>query len=291
LPPFFGFFEAFDDQEAANALFDAAGAWLRARGLDTMRGPISPSTNHETGLLVGGFDVPPTIMTPWNPPYFGTLVETAGFVKAKDLLAYYFPADDPNYHLPERFEQHAARARSRTHLTFRDVDLREFPRELDICWQIYNSAWEHNWGFVPMTKAEFVHMAQEMKYLIYPQFAFIAEVNGAPAGFMLLLPDFNQIFKKIPNGKLLPGGVFKLLMGRKKLKGFRVILMGVAAEYRTHSIFQLFTHEVLRRGREFGATGAEASWILEDNIRMTRPIESAGVRAYRRWRVYDRALG
>lgn len=287
---FFGFFEAFDDQEAADALFAAAAEWLRARGLDTMRGPMSPSTNHETGLLVGGFEVAPTIMTPWNPPYVATLVENAGFTKAKDLLAYYFPANDPTFHLPERFEQHAARAQSRTNLTFRDVDLGQFARELDICWTIYNSAWEKNWGFVPMTKKEFIHMAQEMKYLIYPRFAFIAEVNGVPAGFMLLLPDFNEIFKKIPNGKLLPGGVFKLLLGRKKLKGFRVILMGVADEFRSRSIFQLFTHEVLRRGREFGATGAEASWILEDNIRMTRAMDSAGVKEYRRWRVYDRPL-
>ncbi|MBC8088959.1 MAG: N-acetyltransferase [Phycisphaerae bacterium] len=287
---FFGFFEAFDDQDAANALFEAAAAWLRARGLDTMRGPMSPSTNHETGLLVGGFDVPPTIMTPWNPPYVAALVENAGFAKAKDLLAYYFPGKDPNYLLPERFEQHAARARSRTNLTFRDVDLSQFSRELDICWQIYNAAWDSNWGFVPMTKKEFVHMAQEMKYLIYPQFAFIAEVDGVPAGFMLLLPDFNEIFRKIPNGKLLPTGVFKLLLGRKKLKSFRVILMGVAAEFRTRSIFQLFTHEVWCRGRAFDATGAEASWILEDNVLMTRSMESAGVKEYRRWRVYDRPL-
>lgn len=285
---FFGFFEAFDDQEAADALFAAAGAWLKQRGLNVMRGPISPSTNHETGLLVGGFEITPTIMTPWNPPYYATLIERAGFLKSKDLLAYYFPASDPNYDLPERFSKHAARALSRTNFTFRDVDLKQFPRELDICWKIYNSAWEKNWGFIPMSKKEFTHMAQEMKYLIYPQFAFIAEVDGEPAGFMLVLPDFNKLFRKIPNGKLLPTGVFKLLAGRKKLTNFRVILMGVTEPHRARSIFPLFTHEILRRGRLYGADGAEASWILEDNIRMTRSIENAGVREYRRWRVYDR---
>jgi GNAT superfamily N-acetyltransferase len=287
---FFGFFEAFDDQEAANALFDVAARWLRQRGLDTMRGPMSPSTNHETGLLVRGFRFEPTIMTAWNPRYYGALCEKAGLVKARDLLAYFLPMNDNRFSLPEQFEQHASRARSRTNLTFRDVDLKHFTRELEICWDIYNSAWEKNWGFIPMSKEEFVYMAKEMKMLIVPQFAFVAEVDGVAAGFMLVLPDFNQVFKHIPDGKLLPTGIFKLLFGKRKLRSGRIILLGVKPEYRSRSIFQLFAHEVFRRGREFGAVGAEASWILEDNALILRPLEAMGAKEYRRWRVYDRAI-
>lgn len=287
---FFGFFEAVNDQSVADALFAAAAAWLRERGLDTMRGPMSPSSNHEVGLLVDGFEEDPMIMTPWNPPYYATLYDAAGLTKAKDLLAYSLPMGDRAFALPPQFEEHAQRARSRSNLIFRDVDLRHFARELELCWEIYNSAWEKNWGFVPMSKIEFVHMAKEMKLLILPQFAFVAEVNGEAAGFMIVLPDFNEIFKRIPDGRLLPTGVFKLLLGKGKLKSGRVILLGVKPAFRSRSIFQLFASEVFRRGRAFGATGAEASWILEDNHLMTRPMEAMGAKEYRRWRVFEKAL-
>lgn len=287
---FFGFFEAFNDQEAANALFDAASSWLSARGLDTMRGPMSPSTNHEAGLLVSGYEHEPTIMTAWNPSYYDELCAGAGLVKAKDLLAYQLPIRNPAYDLPDTFAQHAQRARKQGALVFRDIDLGQFMRELELCWDIYNAAWERNWGFIPMSKEEFIYMAKEMKALIIPRFAFMAEIDGVPAGFMLVLPDFNQIFKRIPNGKLLPTGLFKLLLGKKGLRGFRVILLGVKPEFRSRSIFQLFVHEVFRRGREYGAQDVELSWILEDNHLMTQPMEFIKAPEYRRWRVYDRAI-
>lgn len=288
---FFGFFEVMEDQEAATALFGAAAEWLAGRGLDVMRGPMSPSTNHEAGLLVRGFRWQPTIMTAWNPRYYADMCEGAGLVKAKDLLAYFIPMGDERFALPERFEQHATRALSRTNLVFRDVDLKKFPRELEICWDVYNSAWERNWGFVPMTKEEFVYMAKEMKALLIPQFAFVAEIDGKPAGFMLVLPDFNHVFKQIPNGKLLPTGIFKLLLGKRKLRSGRIILLGVKPEFRSRSIFQLFAHELFRRGKAYGAVGAEASWILEDNAQLIRPMEALGAREYRRWRIYEKETG
>lgn len=287
---FFGFFEAFNDQQAATALFDAAATWLAERGLDTMRGPMSPSTNHEVGLLVSGYEHDPTIMTAWNPSYYDELCVGAGFVKAKDLLAYQLPIRDEKYELPQRFSQHAKRALTRSNLVFRDIKLGKFMSELELCWDIYNAAWEKNWGFIPMSKEEFVYMAKEMKMLIVPQFAFMAEIDGVPAGFMLVLPDFNQIFKRIPNGKLLPTGLFKLLLGKQSLKGFRVLLLGVKPEFRSRSIFQLFVHEVFRRGRAYGATAVELSWILEDNHLMTQPMAAIQAPEYRRWRVYDRAI-
>jgi hypothetical protein len=173
---------------------------------------------------------------------------------------------------------------------FRDVNLKQFTRELEICWDIYNSAWERNWGFVPMSKEEFVYMAKEMKLLINPRFAFIAEVDGKPAGFMIVLPDFNQLFKTIPNGKLLPTGLFKLLFGKKKITGARLILLGIKSEFRSRSIFQLFVHELFRRTREAGLQHCECSWVLEDNTMLTRPMEGLGLKVHRRWRVYDKPL-
>ncbi len=285
---FYGFFECEEDQETADALFDAAAAWLRERGLARMRGPISPSTNHETGLLVRGFRHRPTILTPWNPPYYPELHEGAGLEGVKDLLGYLFLLE--RFELPERWSALADRARESRSISFRDFDLSRFDREVAVCWEIYNSAWEKNWGFVPMSRAEFEHQAREMKPLLIPDFGFIAEVDGEAAGFVLILPDFNPIFQRIGNGRLFPFGWLRILLGKRKLRFGRIMALGLKPEYRTRSIFPLFADEMYRRGMDYGAVGAEASWVLEDNDRLNRPLRKLGARAYRQWRLYERPL-
>jgi GNAT superfamily N-acetyltransferase len=288
---FFGFFECHDDSEAASALFAAAERWLAAHGLDTMRGPMNPSTNHECGLLVGGFEQHPMIMTTWNPRYYAGLVESLGFTKAKDLLAYLFPLQGDNaIELPERYRVHAERALSGRTLTFRDIDLKNFDAEVARCWDIYNAAWEKNWGFVPMSRESFLHEAKVLKYIIVPQFAFMAEVDGEPAGFVIVVPDFHHAFKAIGNGRLLPTGLFKLLGAKSKLRSGRVMILGAKEEHRARGIFALFLHEMIRRARAYNATAAEASWVLEDNVKLNRPLVSLGAKEYRRWRIYDRPI-
>lgn len=284
---FWGFFESLDDQEVVDHLFSAARHWLAARGLEVMRGPVMPSTNYDCGLLIDGFDVEPTFMTPWNPPSYAMIVERAGQAKAKDLVAYFIPMADESFELPASFVAFADRARAKSGLTFRDLDLSRFNDELELCWDVYNSAWEENWGFVPMTKDEFIVMAKDLKPLLIPQFAFMAEVHGKPAGFMLIVPDFNQVLKRIRNGKLFPTGAIKLLLGKSKLRSGRVMALGIKREFRTRSIFPLFVHEAFRRGRAYGAVGAEASWILEDNELLLGPLRAIGLKEYRRWRIYE----
>jgi hypothetical protein len=285
---FFGFFEAADDPEAAAALMDAASAWLAARGLASARGPVSPSTNHECGLLVDGFEHFPMFMTPWNPPYYARLMDDLGFAAAKDLLGWSLPIGDPGFALPAPYAEHAERARAEEGLTFRDVDLKHLDREVDVLWDVYNAAWERNWGFVPMTRREFEHLARDLKPLADQRFAFVAEVHGAPAGFALALLDYNRLLKRIPSGRLLPLGLFTLLAGRRGLRSGRVMALGVKREHRTRSVFALFAHELVRRGRAAGVTGAEASWVLEDNHLMNRPMRAMGGTPYRRWRLYER---
>jgi GNAT superfamily N-acetyltransferase len=288
---FFGFFESTEDQEVASALFDTAASWLRDKGLDTMRGPMNPSTNHECGLLVGGFHRHPMIMTTWNPPYYPDLVEGAGLTKAKDLLAYFFSREGERpFELPERYRVHAERALRGRRLVFRDLDLSDFEREVERCWSIYNAAWEKNWGFVPMSHESFLHEAKVLKYILDPKFTFIAEVDGEPAGFMIIVPDFHHAYKAIGNGRLLPTGIFKILAAKSRLKTGRIMVLGAKQEFRRRGIFALFAHEMLQRAKAAGTLGAEASWILEDNDRLNRPLLSVGAEEYRRWRIYDRPI-
>jgi GNAT superfamily N-acetyltransferase len=287
---FFGFFETLDDQDAATALLDTAAAWLRARGLTVMRGPVSPSTNHECGLLVDGFESHPTFMTSWNPQYYAGLLEGAGLAGVKDLLGYFVPMDDPRFTLPAQFETHARRAMAKQRLTFRDLDMRRWNQEVALCWEVYNAAWEANWGFVPMARDEFEQMAQGLKHIVWPQLAFAAEIDGVPAGVCLAVPDYNQLLKRIPSGRLLPTGLVKILLGRRRLRTARVMMLGVKPQYRASGIFALFTHELYRRGRESGVIGGEASWILEDNELMNRPLRALGLEEYRRWRIFEKPL-
>jgi hypothetical protein len=287
---FFGFFEAINDGEVARALFGAARSWLTGRGLTAIRGPMNPSTNHDCGLLVDGFDQHPQFLTPWNPPYYEALIRSEGFVVVKDLLGYWLPYGEPGYALPPKLEAVSRRAAERARLTFRDLEQSRFWDEVERCWEIYNAAWEQNWGFVPMSRDEFFHMAKSLKPLLIPQFAFLAEVNGMPAGFMLSTPDFNLVFKRIRNGRLFPFGIAKILFGKSRIRTGRVIALGIKKEFRTSSVLPVFMYEAARRAIAYGSPGAEASWVLEENQAMRQPIETIGGRVYRRWRIFERAL-
>ena len=287
---FFGFFECVDDAAVSAALFERAAEWLRARGLDTVRGPVSPSTNHECGLLVHGFDEHPQFLTPWNPEYYQRLLASAGFAVAKDLVGYWLPYGEAGYELPRSFRVLAERAMTKNNLAFRDLDPARFWQEVDLCWEIYNSAWERNWGFVPMSRDEFLHMAKELRHVLLPQFAFVAEVGGAPAGFMLSVRDLNLLLKANRNGRLLPLGLFRILAGQSRLRTGRVLALGIKQQFRTGSILPLFMYESARRAIAWGSPGAEASWILDDNVAMRQPLEAMGGRPYRRWRIYDRPI-
>jgi hypothetical protein len=288
---FFGFFECADDQDAADALFVAAEEWLRARGLDTMRGPMNPSTNHECGMLVEGFDVHPIFMTNWNPAYFLPLMDRAGFEKEKDLFGYWVQVSGPNkVPLPPRFAALAQRALADSGVTFRDIDLRRFDEEVDVLWDIYNAAWERNWGFVPMTREELVHMAKDLRPLIDPNLAFVAEVGGKPVGVMINLLDYAHAQIEIGNGRLFPFGFVRLLSAKRRLRSGRMMVLGIKAEHRTRSILPLFIHELYRRAEAMDAIGGEASWILEDNLQMVRAMESLRAPLYRKWRIYDRPI-
>lgn len=287
---FYGFFECIDDQAVANALFDTARGWLQKRGLKKMLGPMNPSTNHECGLLVRGQSQHPTLMTTWNPKFYETLHEGYGLTKAKDLVAY-IVAREKNTELPEKVKNYVARLKAEnSRIKFRDFDVKNFQADVEKCFDIYNSAWEKNWGFFPMTKEEFMFAAKDMKMIIDPRMAFLAEIDGKPAGFMLALPDYNYIFKHIKNGKLFPTGIFKLLLGKKLLKSVRILTLGVKPEFRGSGIFALFTFESFERAHRYGYVAGEASWILEDNEAMNKPWRDLGAPLYRRWRIYEKEI-
>jgi GNAT superfamily N-acetyltransferase len=283
---FFGFFECIEDQDVANALFQNAADWIRSRGMDTMRGPMNPSTNDTIGFLVDAFDSGPVVMMTYNPPYYLGLAEDFGCKKSMDVYAYWFNAADP---LPEKLLRVAERVQKKAGLEFRSINMKDFWGEVDKIHQVYNDAWSYNWGFVPMTDEEFHHLAKDLKPTVDPDLAFIAEFDGKPVGFCLTLPDYNQALKRI-NGRLFPFGLPKLLYYSRKIDQVRVITMGVIKEYQKRGIDALFYLETYRRGVAKGYKAGEFSWVLENNVMMNRTAELMGAKIYKTYRIYDYKL-
>lgn len=279
---FFGLFESERDARVSAALFDAARTWLVARGLETMRGPASFSLNEECGLLVSGFDGPPVVMMTYNPPWYVELVEGYGFTRTKDLLAYYLPGAAPT----ERLLRVADKLRERYRINVRTLDKRRFWDDVALVRQVYNEAWEDNWGHVPMTEAELTYMAKQLKPVVDPALVVFAEVNGELAGFALALPDLNVPLKRM-NGRLLPFGWAKALWYSRKISTARVLTLGVRKKFRRHGVAELIQLELMKNGNVRGIVNGEFSWILEDNTMMRAPLEKMGARVYRTYRMYD----
>ena len=282
---FFGFFEAVQHREVAHRLLDAAARFLRDRGMEVMRGPMSFSTNEQCGLLIKGFELPPHIMMSYNPPYYAEMLESFGCHKAKDLYAYYVTRE----FYEQRVNVLARRVAKRLPIVLRPLNMRHFQEEVNVIRGIYNSAWERNWGFVPMTDEEFAYMARDLKKIVDPRLVTIGEMEGRPIGFLLALPNWNIVLKRL-NGRMFPFGIFKALWYQRKINQVRVITMGVIKEYRRKGIDILFYHKIFEGGPERGYYEAEMSWILEDNEMMNRALENLGAELCKRYRIYDYSL-
>lgn len=289
---FFGLFECERSQPTADALFDAAGSWLRDRGMTSMQGPMNFSTNEEIaspGILIDGFDSKPTLMMTHNPRYYEELHEAGGFDKAKDLLAFYLESSQKK---PERGAALIDRLLAREGATIRTLDLKRFDQDVDAIKEVYNSAWSKNWGFVPMTDAEFDHLAKEFRPFVDPDLCLIAEgPDGEPLGFSLSLPDLNQAIRHLPDGRLFPFGLFRFLWHRRKIDGIRVLTLGFKPKLHRAGLGIGFYLKTWDNGVAKGYVRGEASWILEDNHEMVRALERMGGRPYRRYRIYERPLG
>ena len=289
---FFGLFEVIEDYAVAEGLLATARDWVKAKGMDVIRGPMNMSINDECGLLVDGFDSSPVVMMTYNPRYYIDFIERVGFIKAKDLYAYILSTDIFNLevsNLPPKFLRVAEAARKRAGVRVRRVNMKDFDAEVEKAKAIYNSAWEKNWGAVPMTEAEFDHLAQGLKKFLDPDLLLVAEVDGRPVGVFVGLPDVNQPLLHI-NGRLFPFGWIKYLWYQRKIGTFRALIMGVIEEYREKGIDALMYVEAAKVAFRKGYERCEMSWILEDNVMMNRILQRLGGEVYKTYRIYEMVL-
>jgi GNAT superfamily N-acetyltransferase len=286
----FGLFECIDDHDVAAELFEAAASWLRKKGRTEMLGPIDYSTNYICGLLIDGFQFPPTILTAHNPPYYRQLIESCGFAKTRDWYAWWFA--DPSKAVAQ-LRRLATRVHRHCPVTFRPANLKNLRDESRRLREIYNQAWEKNWGFVPFTEAEIEFMTNELKPLLVPEFAWLAEVDNEPVGFTLCLPDINVLLRDL-NGRLsrfgLPIGLIKLLLYKKRIRKGRLIALGVVPKFRRAGVAEMLVLRVMEETMiKRGITG-ELSMTLEDNFMINRFLNAIGAERYKTYRIFETAI-
>lgn len=284
----FGFFECVDDVEVAAELLDAAAEWLQARGRDRILGPMDFTTNHECGLLICGHDHTPQILENWHHPYYAGLLEACGFVKAMDLLKWQILSAEHERVLPVVYEL-ADKLQADHGIVVRRMSKHDFEAEVRRFMEVYNAAWERNWGFVPLTDAELRSYAKELKPVLDERFAYVAERDGEVAGAALALPDMNKVLAKL-NGRLLPFGWLTALRQQRRIDEIRVFALGVKREYRHTGTAAAFYAETWRECLRRPIRRAETGWILETNDPMNRAMEALGGDVIKRYRIYERML-
>ena len=290
---FFGLFECINSQQVANALLDAAAAWLRQRGRSAMRGPLSFTMTDEVGVLIDGFGDMPRIMMPYNHPYYPDLLEAYGLAKAMDLYAYHLDmkklyGGTPEG-LPPKLTRVIEKLKQRGKFTVHKLDLKQFDVEVAKVKDIYTAAWEKNWGAVGITDHELAHYAAAMKPVLDPDLAFFIEIEGKPVGVALCLPDANLVLKKM-NGHLFPFGFIQALRYQKKISWVRVWALGVLPDYRHLGVEAVMIYEIATQAMRKGMLDIEASWVLENNIDARKSVEGMGAEIYKTYRVYEKGL-
>ncbi len=285
---FFGFVEFIEDYEVAKALYDHSVRWTKDRKMETLRGSMSFGTNDECAFLLEGFDSPPVIMMTYNPKYYVDFTEKYGFSKSKDLLAFLKNKDDP---IDPRMEKHAKRIEEDPTIITRKFNKKNKVEEMQKVKEVYDEAWEPNWGFVPMTPKELDATAKVLLDYADPDLVWFAEKKHEdghiePLGISVIIPNLNEALKPL-NGKLGPIEIVKFISGKKKVKGLRALLFGLKKKAQGFGIpallFMKTAEESLKKGYEW----VELSWNLEDNIKINTFDTSIGGKVYKKYRIYD----
>ncbi len=287
---YFGFFETVEDYDIAETLLDAASARLREEGLTGVRGPANPTINDTCGLLVDGFDKEPGILMPYNPPYYLSFLERYGFRRAMTMWGYYV---HKKYVKASRLERGVEIVKKRNPgVTLRTLDMKRFDEEVQTILDIYNDAWEDNWGHVPMTSNEFAQLAGQMKQIVDPNIVYFIEDNGVPVGFSVSLPNINQLLRHVPDGRLFPFGVFQILI-REKFGGvteIRTPILGVRKKYHGRGLDAILNLAAIRNGPQYGYDASELSWVLDSNVRQRNALIAIGGVVDKEYAMLEKAL-
>lgn len=284
-----GFFECINDQDVANALFEAAKQWLKEKNMTFMRGPLNPSTNYTCGMLIEGFELNPCVMMPWNYPYLNELVENYGMTKEQDLFAYLFDKSTAN--ISDKLKRHLNHFKRKKTFSYRTTSKKTIVEDIQIMLDIYKKSWTQNWGFNPMSLREVDDLTHSLKYLIDPDFFILFYNNDIPVGGLVALPDINILLKRC-NGKLGLSTLWHWWKTRKLVRqGYRMILMGVKPEYHSLGLPLLLLDCLLdKHAQSPEIEWVEGSWTLESNTALNSMLVHFNGKNTKTYRIYRREI-
>ncbi len=283
----FGHYECIDDPAAALMLLDTMEKWLKERGMQTMRGPWN-FISQDMGFVYEGFDIPPTVLSSYNFPYYNDQVVGFGMRKIKDLLVYHCDTGK-EYKIPHRFLRMTDAVIRRCDVTVRHIDMKNLIEDTRIIVRLTNESLKNNWGYYPIDENEVKQLATDMKMIVHPEVVLIAEAAGEPIGYVIALPDVNHLLKNL-QGRLFPLGIFKLLWGIKRLNRYRIWAMGILPPYQRKGVsvllFQRLNEILAPRG-----SYVEVNWVLEDNFLMNNTALKLNLEPIKKYRIYEKQIG
>ncbi|MCJ7757212.1 MAG: hypothetical protein MUP24_03620 [Gillisia sp.] len=286
---FFGFFDSINDVDVAKALFQAAGDWLKTKGITQIVGPTNLTTNDSCGVLINGFEYPPMVSMPYNFDYYHELCVQCGYKKKMDLFSY----NIDGIAILEKYGNvltRSLRATKNNGIVIRPVSSNNFKDDMKKLRVVYNTCNENNWGFVPLNENEFLRMAKELKMIAPLDLAILVEKNNEIIGFVVAVPDINQALKHVHNGKIFPLGLLKFLWYKRKIKKARVMLLGVLKEYGGQGIDLILYQKITEALAKHKIYEGEASFVLESNKIMNSVLEKIGGKRIKEYRIYNKSL-
>ena len=283
----FGYLDMVDDTEVTAALMESARSWLKQFGVISIQGPYNPDINGSVGILMDAYEVPPMILMPYNYPYYAGHLEQLGFSKVKDMSAYEIYASEGT---PQRLINLVKKMEARGRFTIRNMNMKRFWDEVELVKEIYNQAWAENWGALWMDDEEYTHLAKDLKLVVDPDVTYLAEVDGQVVGLSISLPNINEALVHLPDGRLFPLGLFKLLWYKRRIASLRILILGVLQPYRRLGIDAALYLRTFTDGIAKGYRTGEASWVLEDNAPMINAVLKMGARKSKTYRIYGRSI-
>lgn len=268
-------------------LLDSAEKWLKERGMQTMRGQWN-LVSQDMGFVYEGFDIPPTVLSSYNFPYYNDQVVGFGMKKIKDLLVYDCDISK-GYKIPHRFLKYTDAVVRRCGVTVRPINMKNLVEDARIIVYLTNESLKNNWGYYPIDENEAKQIAADLKMIVQPEVILIAEAEGEPIGYVIALPDVNHLLKNM-HGRLFPLGIFKLLWGIKRLNRYRVWAMGILPPFQRKGVsvllFQRLNEILAPRG-----SYVEVNWVLEDNFLMNNTAIKLNLKLIKKYRIYEKQIG
>jgi len=283
---FFGFFDSINNVEVAKNMIHSAFSWLESKGIQKMIGPTNLTTNDSCGVLIEGFDQTPMALMPYNQPYYADLLEHCGLKKAEDLFSYSIDGTGIFKKYKNIFEKISSEMEA-NQINIRPVNKHNFWIDINQIQQVYNLCNQGNWGFMPLNDAEFREMALDLKRIAPLELALVLEHQQSIIGFIIAIPNINEMLIHVNNGNLFPFGWIKMLKYKNKIKSARILILGIDPKFHGKGYDLVMYQKIKEALNSLRIFESEACYVMENNVTMQNIIQKLEGKMVKKYRIYS----